>query len=215
MEWKDIDGDDCRFYQFMKWCTPNGKYGSGWGDDQTDTFAKFANNGYAADAACCACGGGHYPAVTTETVTTTSATTATTVTRTTPPPSLYFYCDPNDANKSSFPGCSCPKYCRGEACQKETADVDDRISCVACPADKYINVNGVCVERIACTSSDILLFVYPFFFPSSFFPLQTPRPRGEAHTLMLAPNATVVGSYVHWSSIMLAIPAFVDDARVM
>ena len=115
--------------------TSYSSYGSGWGNDPTDTFAKFENNGYSADNACCSCGGGFYPALSTHTTTTitSTVTTVTTATTTTAKPSLHFYCDPNDASKSLFPGCSCPGYCRGEACEKKTPDVDERISCVRCP----------------------------------------------------------------------------------
>ncbi|CAE6926126.1 unnamed protein product, partial [Symbiodinium natans] len=57
--WQDTSGATCRDYEVKAYCTPYGRYGTGWARDRSyDTFRTFAWNGLSAAGACCACGGG-------------------------------------------------------------------------------------------------------------------------------------------------------------
>jgi len=56
--WVDSDGDGCREYEALQWCTKDGKAALGWHGDEWGTFINFSANGYSAMTACCACGGG-------------------------------------------------------------------------------------------------------------------------------------------------------------
>jgi hypothetical protein len=55
--WVDNEGYSCKEYAKEKWCTSNGKQGSGW-EDRWGTISDFTNKGKSALQACCECGGG-------------------------------------------------------------------------------------------------------------------------------------------------------------
>ena len=55
--WMSSTKANCQQYKELKWCTPDGKYGTGWSTTY-GTFAKWAVGGKDASQACCACGGG-------------------------------------------------------------------------------------------------------------------------------------------------------------
>jgi hypothetical protein len=55
--WVDNEGYSCKEYAKEKWCTSNGKQGSGW-EDRWGTISDFTNKGKNALQACCECGGG-------------------------------------------------------------------------------------------------------------------------------------------------------------
>ena len=53
----DSEGDTCRNYVDLGWCTPEGGYGPPWGEDWGE-FSDYANSdGLSAPEVCCGCGG--------------------------------------------------------------------------------------------------------------------------------------------------------------
>mmetsp|Transcript_15805 Transcript_15805/g.45048 ORF Transcript_15805/g.45048 Transcript_15805/m.45048 type:complete len:751 (-) Transcript_15805:83-2335(-) len=59
LNWRDSEGDSCAKYAALKWCTPDGGYGSHWDEDDFGDFSAFAGvGGLTAAEACCSCGGG-------------------------------------------------------------------------------------------------------------------------------------------------------------
>ena len=61
-QWVDNEGYSCKEYAREKWCTPDGKLGSGW-EPRWGKISDFANKGKDALQACCECGGGQTPNV--------------------------------------------------------------------------------------------------------------------------------------------------------
>ena len=66
--WMSSTKANCQQYKERKWCTPDGKYGTGWSTTY-GTFARWAVGGKDASQACCACGGGTTDGVSASTIT--------------------------------------------------------------------------------------------------------------------------------------------------
>ena len=56
--WKSSTGHTCANYVTNKWCTEDGKYGTGWDPSSYYNFARWAVGGLDASSSCCGCGGG-------------------------------------------------------------------------------------------------------------------------------------------------------------
>jgi hypothetical protein len=66
--WMSSTNANCQQYEERKWCTADGKYGTGWLTSY-GTFARWAVGGKDASQACCACGGGTTGGVSASTIT--------------------------------------------------------------------------------------------------------------------------------------------------